>query len=218
MCGPLHGWLNQFQQFQRKSGPQQIVLLPIQCSLNLLPRRRRHRTPGLLQPSQRRETQPSVLDKPLSHLLRQHPPSRNKGRRILLMPCPKLFVYNVWQHIFELLEAPCPGQLRNSLAELPPRRTLCRHLKELAFQPSHIDHDPSSFPPKFRAQTLSSIPSNQYSPLLQFLFCGPLGRLLSPASLVTAWISPFDLTDVEAVELASSVQLSTKPTNTYKTT
>ena len=86
--------------------PSQGLYPQLPRPLNLLPCRCTCAAPGLPQPRKRCEPLPRVLNESLAHLLRQHPPPSHKSCRILQVAFPKLVVYNTWQHILQLAEAP----------------------------------------------------------------------------------------------------------------
>ena len=139
MGSSQHSRLYQFQQLQRNRRPQQVVLLSIDRTLNLLPSWGVRTTAELLQPGESSQPLPCMLHKPQPHLLRQHMPTRHKRRGVLLVPRPELLVHNSRQHVTQLRKPPCRRQFRDCLAKLAPWRTFCGHLHQLAFQPTHID-------------------------------------------------------------------------------
>jgi hypothetical protein len=72
-----------------------------------------------------------VLNKPLPHLLRQHPPPGHKGRRILLITRPKLVVHNARQHIAQLRKAPGRASSEMASQNSRPGAPFGRHLQQV---------------------------------------------------------------------------------------
>jgi hypothetical protein len=153
MRGALHCRLDELQQLQCKGGAQQIVLLAVESTLNLLPCGSWTIEPGIFQFGERGEPLAGVLDKSLAHLLCQELPACDKSRRVLLVARPQFVVDNAGQHLAQLRKTPCPRQLGDGLAKLTAWRPFCRHLQQLVLQTAYVDAHPQ------RPHLLSLMPS-----------------------------------------------------------
>src|ERR1035437_9580682 len=109
MCGAEHRRLHKLQQFQCKGGAQQVVLLAVQGTLNLLPCGQGRSAIGLLKSCERGNALPGMLDETLPHFMRQHLPPCDKARWIPLVACPEFVVDDTWQHVLQLRKPTGPG-------------------------------------------------------------------------------------------------------------
>ena len=80
-----------------------------------------------------------MLNKALTHLLRQPLPAADEGRCILLVALPQFVIDDAWKHLAQLRKAAGLSQRGDCLAKFLPRRALDGHLHQLIFQSSDVD-------------------------------------------------------------------------------
>src|SRR5579859_3484052 len=134
LSGAFDRGLNHGEQFEGKRRPEQVVLLTIEGTLNLLPGGGWTACRSPLQPGERCQSLPCMLNEALAHFLGEVPPPRDKRLRIRVVPLPKLVIEHIRHDAAQLPEATAPGQFGDRIAKLPPRRVPGRHLTHLFFE------------------------------------------------------------------------------------
>lgn len=135
--GAGDGRLDEFEEFKGEGGAEQVVLLGVEGTLNLLPVRRCG--VGALEPGERGETVARVLHKALPHVQGELPPASDKLGGVLPVTLQELVVDDAGQDGAQLLEAIGPGELGDGVAELTAWRILSGHGDELVFEARYVD-------------------------------------------------------------------------------
>ena len=126
--------LNHLDELESKGRAEEIVLLGIEGTLDLLPGGRLRAGGGGLQAGERSEAPAGVLDESLAHLLGEAAPPVDERRGVGAISLLELVIDDRGKHCAQFGEATRAGQLGDGMAEFAARGFLGGHGQELLFE------------------------------------------------------------------------------------
>ena len=113
--------LDKIEKFEDEGGPEEIVLLRVECALDGLPCGGGSGTFGFLEARERGEALAGVLDEAVAHIVGETTPVVDEGRRVLAVAGLEFLVDESGESAAELLEARSASEVGDGFAELAAR-------------------------------------------------------------------------------------------------